>query len=293
MGKIIVSACLAGVNCRHDGGNKAHPYIVQLVRSGAAIPVCPEQLGGMPTPRPEAHIASEDPLLVVDEFGTDVTENFLRGAHEVLKIADLVQAQEAILKERSPSCGIHFIWRKLPTGDIGLTPGMGVTARLLAQRGIPLRSEEDLSMPTDPRQVVTAFLIRDKDNPKVLILRRSQQVGTYQGRWAGISGYLEPGTQPLQQALQEIQEEAGIAPSHVRLMAQAEPLSVADGNLQWLVYPFIFELLPPSEPVLDWEHTEARWIDPKEFDSFETVPGLKAAFTAAWSVFKARQHGGR
>ncbi len=290
MGKIIVSACLAGVNCRHDGRNKADPRIVELVRSGAAVPVCPEQLGGLPTPRPEAQIASEDPLRVVDEFGVDVTENFVRGAQEVLKIAQLVGAEEAILKERSPSCGVHYVWTRNEEGEPALVQGMGVTARLLAQHGLRLRSEEDLPAASQRRPVVTAFLIRRDDSPKVLILRRSGRVGTYRGRWAGVSGYLEPGTHPLQQALQEISEEVGLDPSRVRLVAQGQPLPVDDGDNLWLVHPFIFEVPTDFEPSLDWEHTEACWVSPEELGTRETVPGLREAFLAAWSA-EAREDG--
>jgi uncharacterized protein YbbK (DUF523 family)/8-oxo-dGTP pyrophosphatase MutT (NUDIX family) len=284
MGKIIVSACLAGINCRHDGRNKADPRIVELVRSGVAIPLCPEQLGGLPTPRPEAQIASYDPLRVVDEYGVDVTENFLRGAQEVLKVAELVGADQAILKERSPSCGVHFVWRRNEDGDPVLQQGMGVTARLLAQRGLRLSSEEDLPSAPQRRQVVTAFLLRKDNGPRVLILRRSGRVGTYQGRWAGVSGYLEPGVQPLQQALQEIEEEVGLHASQAKLVGQGQPLPVDDSEHLWLIHPFVFEVPPDFEPRLDWEHTEVRWIRPDEFDSYETVPGLRDAFMEAWKA---------
>lgn len=291
MRKIIVSACLAGINCRHDGRNKADPRVVELVRSGTAIPLCPEQLGGLPTPRPEAQIASEDPLQVVDEYGVDVTENFLRGAQEVLKVAELVGAEEAILKERSPSCGVHFVWKRNEEGQPALVQGMGVTARLLAQRGLRLRSEEDLPPTVERRHVVTAFLIRRDHVPRVLILRRSGKVGTYQGRWAGVSGYLEPGADPLQQALREIAEEVGLDASRAKLLGQGKPLPVDDGTHLWLVHPFVFEVPEDFEPSLDWEHTETRWIGPEELNHYDTVPGLREAFEAAWSAARQPQDG--
>ncbi len=122
------------------------------------------------------------------------------------------------------------------------------------------------------RKVVTAFLEHDG---KFLIVRRSQKVGTYQGRWSGISGYLEH--EPLQQALIEIREETGIAEDDVELVKQAEPLEVLDRDQdrRWLVHPFLFHVKRPDTIRLDWENLELRWIMPADIDNYATVPALK------------------
>lgn len=137
--KIIVSACLAGLSCRYDCKLKPDAKIVELVRQGKAVPVCPEQLGGLPTPR----IASERRgNQVVQKDGTDVTENFQRGAEEALKLAQLIGAKQAILKARSPSCGKGQTYDGTFTGT--LTNQDGVFAELCQKNGIKVTTEEEL-----------------------------------------------------------------------------------------------------------------------------------------------------
>lgn len=145
---IIVSACLAGINCKYDGGNNLVPEIRELVAKGMAIPVCPEQLGGGSTPRAPVELAGvtgEDVLdgrgKAVDESGLDKSEPFIKGADETLKIARMARADMAILKERSPSCGSKFIYDGSFTGQP--RPGRGITAALLVRNGIKVISEED------------------------------------------------------------------------------------------------------------------------------------------------------
>lgn len=146
---IIVSACLAGLATTHDGRAKPHPQVLELVRQGRAILVCPEQLGGLPTPRPEAEIAAGDgeavldgSALVRDIDGNDVTGNYLRGAREALRAARLAGATKAILKARSPSCGKDRVYDGSFSGT--LKEGTGVTAALFRREGIEVLSEEDL-----------------------------------------------------------------------------------------------------------------------------------------------------
>ena len=128
---MIVSACLAGFPCRYDGKARPCAEVMELVRAGKAIPVCPEQLGGLPTPRPSCEIAAGR---VVDKTGTDRTEAFRRGAQAVLELAKTYGATRALLQNRSPSCGSGWIYdgtfsKKLIQGD-------GITARLLSENGI-------------------------------------------------------------------------------------------------------------------------------------------------------------
>ena len=128
---ILVSACLAGVNCNYKGGNSEDAGVADLVREGLAVMVCPEQLGGLATPRPPAEIKNGR---VFTKNGDDVTEAFLRGAREVLNIAKKYHCHKAILKSRSPSCGCG----KIRDGGFSgtLTDGDGITTALLKENGI-------------------------------------------------------------------------------------------------------------------------------------------------------------
>jgi uncharacterized protein YbbK (DUF523 family) len=147
--QVIVSACLAGLATTHDGRAKPHPEVLELVRQGKAILVCPEQLGGLPTPRPEAEIQAEDgnavldgETKVIDVEGRDVTGNYLQGAREALKAARLAGSKRAILKARSPSCGAGQIYDGSFSGT--LKPGEGVTAAAMRRAGLEVVTEEDL-----------------------------------------------------------------------------------------------------------------------------------------------------
>ncbi|NMB11389.1 MAG: DUF523 domain-containing protein [Firmicutes bacterium] len=143
----LVSACLAGANTRFDGTARPDPEIVRLVREGRAIPICPEQLGGLPTPRPPSEITGGDGHDVIAATarvltceGRDVTEAFLRGAQETLRLAREWQIAGAILKARSPSCGYLQIHDGSFEG--GLRAGSGVTAALLKEAGLQVFCEE-------------------------------------------------------------------------------------------------------------------------------------------------------
>lgn len=148
---LVVSACLAGVNCKFDGGNNLDHRIRDLVAKGMAVPVCPEQLGGNSTPREAVElngVSGDDVLLgkgsLISESGKDKKESFVRGAEEVLKIAQMAGAKYAILKERSPSCGSTMIYDGSFTGQ--KRPGRGVTTALLEHNGIRVYSEEELDL---------------------------------------------------------------------------------------------------------------------------------------------------
>jgi len=136
---IIVSACLAGLHCRYDGGEKTNDEVSRLVAEGKAIPVCPEQIGGLTTPRLPCEIVNGR---VMRKDGVDVTAEFERGAGECLALAKLTKAASAILKAKSPSCGAGHIYDGTFSGKV--IPGDGVFAALCRQEGISLRTEEDL-----------------------------------------------------------------------------------------------------------------------------------------------------
>ena len=120
--------------------------------------------------------------------------------------------------------------------------------------------------------MVTCFLESDGE---ILLLRRSGQVGSYQGRWAGVSGYIE--TTADEQALTEIEEETSLAGEDLKLIRKGRPLVVKDDKLgvKWVVHPYLFHIKDRDKIKIDWEHKEVRWIQPKDIDNFETVPKLE------------------
>lgn len=147
MTKIIVSACLAGVNCNYRGNNNLSFELLKLADRFILLPLCPEQLGGLPTPRPRSEITrSRDwraRKLVLDEYGKDVTANFIAGAEEVLKLAKLLGVSAAILKSDSPSCGCRGVYDG--TFSQVKVDGMGITAELLSKNGVEVYCEREIS----------------------------------------------------------------------------------------------------------------------------------------------------
>ena len=135
---ILVSACLAGFNCRMDGGNKLVPEIKKLVYEGKAIPVCPEELGALSTPRDPSEQRDGH---VFSKSGKDVTEEFVRGAEESLRICKANGCTCAILKSKSPSCGVGLIHNGKFDG--GLIEGNGVFTQMLVNAGIPVMTEQE------------------------------------------------------------------------------------------------------------------------------------------------------
>jgi uncharacterized protein YbbK (DUF523 family) len=135
----LCSACLLGVKCRYNGKSALNKKVVSLLRSEVLIPVCPEQLGGLPTPREPAEIVGNRVFTI---SGRDVTENFIRGAKETLRIAKLFNISEAVMKQGSPSCGFGRIYDGTFSGKT--RKGEGVTATLLKKHGIKIVTEEDL-----------------------------------------------------------------------------------------------------------------------------------------------------
>lgn len=133
---ILVSACLLGCPCRYDGTAKADPRVLALMERHTLIPVCPEQLGGLPTPRLPSERREGG---VFDRGGKDVTAQYRQGAEEVLRLARLYGCTHAVLKERSPSCGSGQIYDGIFSHV--LVPGSGVAAELLAQNGITVLGE--------------------------------------------------------------------------------------------------------------------------------------------------------
>jgi uncharacterized protein YbbK (DUF523 family) len=141
MDKLIASACLCGKRCRYDGSDSAVEEIVKLYEAGRVIPFCPEEEGGLPTPRPPCEIVSGR---VRDINGVDRTEAFEKGAHMMLKLAEDHGIKKAVLKENSPSCGVNFIYDGSFSGK--KIDGRGIAAALLEESGIEIMSEDDFKL---------------------------------------------------------------------------------------------------------------------------------------------------
>lgn len=139
---VIVSACLLGLACRFDGERLEENRLLKFSNEKIPIPVCPEQMGGLSTPRIPSEINDgngEDVLdgkaRVINKNGEDVTENFVKGAYEVKKLTEIIDIKEAILKSKSPACGFGKIKK-----DGKEVEGNGVCAALLNRMGIKISS---------------------------------------------------------------------------------------------------------------------------------------------------------
>lgn len=147
-GPVLLSACLAGVECTYKAEGKTRRWALDLVASGRGIPVCPEVAGGLPVPRPEAEIQGGDGHDVLDGRarvrdvnGDDVTGAYLKGARIAVTAAKRTGARVAVLKARSPACGCGAIYDGSFAGR--LTPGDGVTAAALKREGMTVWSDEE------------------------------------------------------------------------------------------------------------------------------------------------------
>ena len=145
MKNVLVSACLLGIACRYDGKSKPNEAVLRLLENNSdeirLIPICPEQLGGLPTPRVPSEKAGEK---VINRVDIDVTVQYQKGAKEALKLAKLYHCESAILKERSPSCGRGEIYDGSFTKT--LISGDGTTAELLKQNGIRVIGESEVQL---------------------------------------------------------------------------------------------------------------------------------------------------
>ncbi len=137
--KILVSACLLGLRCRYDGKSKPSAAVLALKEKHTLVPCCPEQLGGLPTPRSPSEWQGDR---IVNRAGQDVTAAYLRGGEEALRLAKALDCEAAILKERSPACGSREIYDGSFSG--ALIPGEGSAAKALRAAGIPVFGESEL-----------------------------------------------------------------------------------------------------------------------------------------------------
>ncbi len=139
MEKVLVSACLLGINCKYDGTNNYNKKVIDYLKDKEVIPICPEILGGLATPRVPSEILDNK---VINKQGIDVTKNFNKGAIEILKLAKLFDCKKALLKSKSPSCGVGLVYDG--TFSNKLIKGDGITAKLLKENKIEVLTEEDI-----------------------------------------------------------------------------------------------------------------------------------------------------
>lgn len=146
---IIVSACLCGINCKYNGFNNFREDIVNLAKRYQLLPICPEQLGGMPTPRDPHEITGgtgkevlRGKANVISKYGKDSTLYFIKGAEEALRIAKMFNIKDAVLKAKSPSCGLNSIYDGSFSG--GKKEGNGVMAELFLQNGINIYTDDEI-----------------------------------------------------------------------------------------------------------------------------------------------------
>jgi 8-oxo-dGTP pyrophosphatase MutT (NUDIX family) len=129
-------------------------------------------------------------------------------------------------------------------------------------------------------QVVTCLL---ENNGKILLLKRSNLVGTYRGLWGGVAGYVEELEDPYETAVKEISQEAGIDLDALMLVKKGDPIEFSDTyegrRYDWIVYPFLFHIEDKELVRIDWEHEEYRWVFPSEVRKLDTVPGLDEVVT--------------
>jgi uncharacterized protein YbbK (DUF523 family) len=137
--KILVSSCLIGIDCKYSGRNNYSEKVMRFLKDKSYIPACPEQLGGLQTPRPCCELINGHAM---DENGVDQTSAFKKGVEETLKIVEMTGCTHALLQKRSPSCGVYSIYDGSFSGK--KIPGMGMTARALKKAGLSLMTEDDI-----------------------------------------------------------------------------------------------------------------------------------------------------
>ncbi len=129
------------------------------------------------------------------------------------------------------------------------------------------------------KHVVTCFL---KYDSQILILRRSQKVGSFRGKWAGVSGFIE--STDDEQALVEIAEETRLSRNDVELVKKGLPLEVEGEGNTWVVHPYLFDINNKDKIEADWEHNELKWIEPQDIDDYDTVPMLKETLALVYDL---------
>ncbi len=185
-----------------------------------------------------------------------------------------------------PDAPVGFLLQGLPEagGAVTLAPVVADVDLDLVRDGEPVELDGDAGTvrfaDVTETPVVTAFL--ERPDGRILLLQRSERVGSFRGRWAAVSGFLEDPT-PVDQARREVREETGLGNADVTLAAEGRPVYVRDGDRIWVVHPFRFRV-DRTSVTLDWEHTGFDWVDPAELRRRPTVPKLDRAWEAVAPV---------
>ena len=234
--KIMVSACLAGENCKYNGGNNRNEKVRWLMAEHEVITVCPEQMGGLPTPRVPSEIRDG---VVTMKDGRDVDREFRLGAEKCLEIAHREKPDLIVLQSRSPSCGVKQ--RYDGTFSKTLVDRPGVTAQLLMENGFRVMDIEDLQVsneeissvkqePTvsgipapavncpdlsDPLPHMNCIVVFNRRKDSVLFCMRRKE--PFKGRLNFVGGKVEPGESSESAAYRELYEETGINPEQIRI----------------------------------------------------------------------------
>ncbi len=233
------------------------------------------------SPVPFSFLGGADPETgVVTDAATGIAGESLRGrvfafphgkgstvgSYAIYGLAKRGLAPAALVNERAEA----IIATGAILGGIPMVDRVDLGAVLTGDRTVVDGDRGTVDLPeVEGRPVVSAFL---RNRGRFLVVRRSNQVGSFQGRWSAVSGYIEGQEDPRARALLEIHEETRM--KGVRFRRTAEPLLTRHGNTAFIVHPFLFDA-PSRKVTLDWENVEARWITPDEVDTLETVPRLK------------------
>lgn len=142
---IIVSACLLGLCTRYDGYHSVNELLLKYCKYNKFLPVCPEQLGGLPTPRRPVELVIVDNIIVAAQTkdGIDVKQNIAHGTQQILQILDWFAINAAIMKERSPSCGVHYVYDGTFSNTV--IPGQGITTTALRSRGVDVYADQEVT----------------------------------------------------------------------------------------------------------------------------------------------------
>ncbi len=204
--KVFVSACLMGENCKYNGGNNLISNLQKELPDCEFISVCPEQLGGLSTPRSPSEIKGEK---VINKDGIDVTENFIKGANISLEKAKREKVRYALLKAKSPSCGKGEIYDGSFTGEI--ISGNGKTTELLMKNGIEVFTEKEIEEFKNRLTLKETTLCYIENDDNVLLLYRNKKQNDYNGgKWIGVGGKFEKGETPDECLVREVFEETGL-----------------------------------------------------------------------------------
>ena len=265
--KVIVSACLAGDNCKYNGGNNFNQKMMDFLKSYEMIKVCPEVLGGLSTPRPSAEIVNGQ---VMNTEGKNITKEFSQGARLAFEIVQKENPDLIILQSRSPSCGIKQIYDGTFSGN--KIPGHGLFAELCIKAGYKVLDIEDIEeyLCNSMKQITVsgAIILRTNlETNKKEIFATQRGYGDYKDGWEIPGGKLEPGETPQQCIEREIREELATQVKAEKILGVVD----YDYPTFHLTMHCILCTIVSGELKL-LEHEVARWLSKDTLRSVDWLP---------------------